>query len=59
MGSRTCIGKNISLMEMAKVIPQIIRNFELELVNPKEEWTTRNRWFVKQTNFFVNVSQRK
>ncbi|CAI4218950.1 unnamed protein product [Parascedosporium putredinis] len=28
-GSRTCIGKNISLMEISKVIPQIVRQFDL------------------------------
>ena len=59
MGSRTCIGKNISLMEMAKIIPQIVRNFDLELAHPKKEWTTYNMWFVKQTDFLVNVSRRK
>ena len=59
MGSRTCVGKNISLMEMAKVIPQIVRNFDLELTYPKREWTTTNHWFVKQTEFLVNVSRRK
>ncbi|KAK1914917.1 hypothetical protein P3342_010908 [Pyrenophora teres f. teres] len=30
-GSRTCIGKNISLCEMYKVIPQLLRLFHLEL----------------------------
>jgi cytochrome P450 len=59
MGSRTCVGKNISLMEMAKVIPQIVRNFDLELTYPKREWRTTNHWFVKQTEFFVNLSRRK
>jgi cytochrome P450 len=72
MGSRTCIGKNISIMEMAKVIPQIVRNFEVELAFPKKEWgrslaiemmltglVTTNHWFVKQKNMLVNVSRRK
>lgn len=29
MGSRTCIGKNISLLEMYKAIPAILRRFEV------------------------------
>ncbi|KAF5562345.1 hypothetical protein FNAPI_3241 [Fusarium napiforme] len=29
-GSRTCIGKNISLMEMGKLIPQLFRHFDIE-----------------------------
>ena len=31
MGSRTCIGKNISLLEMYKVIPSFLRRFEVRL----------------------------
>ena len=58
MGSRTCIDKNISLMEIAKIIPQIIRNFDIELFHSKE-WKTRNHWFVKQTEFFISVTRRK
>jgi len=58
MGSRTCIGKNISLMEMAKIIPQIVRNFDVSLASPKAEWRCQNHWFVKQTGLFVKVSRR-
>ncbi|KAI1559582.1 CypX, Cytochrome P450, partial [Pyrenophora tritici-repentis] len=31
-GSRTCIGKNISLLEMYKVIPQIVKKFDFQVV---------------------------
>ncbi|PVH85443.1 cytochrome P450 [Cadophora sp. DSE1049] len=58
MGSRTCIGKNISLLEMAKLIPQLVRNFDIELVSPQKEWKTTNKWFVKQGDFFCRVRLR-
>ncbi len=58
MGSRTCIGKNISLMEMAKIIPQIVRHYDVELAYPKKDWTVFNMWFCKQTDFIVTVSKR-
>lgn len=29
MGSRTCIGKNISLLEMYKAVPSILKTFEV------------------------------
>lgn len=45
MGSRTCIGKHISLMEMSKVMPMIVQNFDFEFEGP---WTTKNHWFVAQ-----------
>lgn len=59
-------------MEMAKIIPQIVRHFDVELAFPKKEWgmnlsiekmlmslVTTNHWFVKQKNMLVNVSRRK
>ncbi|KAL5358091.1 cytochrome protein [Aspergillus floccosus] len=46
-GSRTCIGKNISLLEMSKVVPQLYRKFEFKLAHPGEMVTSED-WFVKQ-----------
>lgn len=56
MGSRTCIGKNISLLEISKLIPQLVRGFDFELVGCEgrgegDELQCLNRWFVKQMNF--------
>ncbi|KUJ13354.1 cytochrome P450 [Mollisia scopiformis] len=42
MGSRTCIGKNISLLEMSKLVPQLIRNFDNSLEEPDQAWKTTN-----------------
>ena len=60
MGSRTCIGKNISLLEMSKLIPQLVRNFEFQLDEGLERDGLRscNRWFVKQTNLKGRVFAR-
>ena len=30
MGSRTCLGKNISLLEMDKVVPELVRRFDFD-----------------------------
>jgi len=51
MGSRTCIGKNISLLEIYKLVPSFLRRFEIELAHPEQEWKLHNAWFVKQLNF--------
>ena len=54
-GARTCIGKNISLLEMSKVIPQLYRRFDFEFApstgastSEQPEWKTENNWFVQQ-----------
>ncbi|KAJ4286534.1 hypothetical protein N0V90_013234 [Kalmusia sp. IMI 367209] len=57
-GSRTCIGKNISLLEMAKLVPVLVRRFDFELVRPGEELECQNVWFVKQKNIECRVSLR-
>ncbi|KAK7730687.1 hypothetical protein SLS57_001518 [Botryosphaeria dothidea] len=58
-GSRTCVGKNISLMEISKLIPQLVENFDFHLADPRSELESRNVWFVKQENFMVHISERK
>ncbi|KAF7128513.1 hypothetical protein CNMCM5793_003301 [Aspergillus hiratsukae] len=57
MGSRTCIGKNISILEISKLVPQLIRHYDIRLATP--EWTCRNQWFPKQSNFEVAMSMRE
>lgn len=41
-GTRTCIGKNISLAELHKLTPAILRHFDLELADEHSTWTTKN-----------------
>jgi cytochrome P450 len=48
----------ISLSELHKLIPQILRHFDLELADPTTEWETTNLWFNKQTGIHVRVNTR-
>ncbi|KAK2051346.1 cytochrome P450 [Colletotrichum caudatum] len=57
-GSRTCIGKNISLMEMGKFIPQLLRNFHIEWASDQPEWKTHAAWFWKQSGLNVRLRRR-
>ncbi|KAL3455413.1 hypothetical protein BJX64DRAFT_282096 [Aspergillus heterothallicus] len=45
-GSRTCIGKNISLMEIYKLVPSFLRRFDVQLAYPDQEWKLWNAWFA-------------
>ncbi|CAH0055590.1 unnamed protein product [Clonostachys solani] len=58
MGSRTCIGKNISLLEVYKLVPSLLRRFDIRFEDPTAEWHLTNAWFVKQSNFIVRFSSR-
>lgn len=60
MGSRSCIGKNISLLEMSKLIPVLVRDYDFELSQSikEDDWVTKARWFVKPVNFHARVTRR-
>ncbi|KAL4936311.1 hypothetical protein BDV06DRAFT_233532 [Aspergillus oleicola] len=58
-GSRICIGKNISLAEIHKIIPRLLKEYRLELIDPKKEWETHNFWFNKQTEIHVKITARQ
>ncbi|KAI1304020.1 cytochrome P450 [Xylaria venustula] len=59
MGARTCIGKNISLLEMYKLVPSLLRRFEIRFKDPSQEWKTVNAWFIKQQNFKTLFERRE
>ncbi|KAI0888741.1 cytochrome P450 [Annulohypoxylon maeteangense] len=61
LGSRTCIGRHISHLEISKLIPRLVRDYDFELAGDldKNEWKTDNYWFVKPTNFSVRIIARK
>ncbi|PIG82254.1 hypothetical protein AARAC_000002 [Aspergillus arachidicola] len=56
LGSRTCLGKHISFLEMSKLVPLLIREFTFLLVVSGME--TETHFFVKPTNFKVRVQKR-
>jgi cytochrome P450 len=57
-GARTCIGKNISILEMGKFVPQILRHFELEWASERPDWETEAVWFWKQSGVIVRFKWR-
>ncbi|ODV87035.1 hypothetical protein CANARDRAFT_27370 [[Candida] arabinofermentans NRRL YB-2248] len=57
-GSRSCVGKNVSLMEMSKIIPQLLLNYNIEFARPNQEWICSNEWFVQQSGFECVLTRR-
>ncbi|KAI0875612.1 cytochrome P450 oxidoreductase [Hypoxylon argillaceum] len=57
-GTRTCIGKNISLAEIHKLVPEVLSKFKFEMWNQDAQWKTHNFWFCKQTGLNVKVTKR-
>lgn len=57
-GSRYCLGKNMTMMEMTKVIAQLLVEFEVKLTYPHREWTVKNYWFVSQKGLDCTLTRR-
>ncbi|KAJ2990879.1 hypothetical protein NUW58_g2738 [Xylaria curta] len=58
-GSRTCLGKNISLLEMQKLILRIVREFDFKFKEgSSQNWKTENFWFDKPKGWQVEVAVR-
>jgi len=53
MGSRTCIGKNIALVEMNKWIAEFFRHFDAEIVNKETPLKITSFWFAIQEEFYI------
>ncbi|KAF4986398.1 hypothetical protein FDECE_15971 [Fusarium decemcellulare] len=59
MGARTCIGRHVSTMEISKLIPRIVRDFDFTFPGNNVaagELKTNNRWFVKPKGFKVHIT---
>ncbi|KAB8255486.1 cytochrome P450 [Aspergillus pseudonomiae] len=57
MGARTCLGKNISMCEIYKAIPELLRSFAFEL-GCDEEIQTTSYWLYKPVAIDVNARRR-
>ncbi|KAK5046898.1 hypothetical protein LTR84_007252 [Exophiala bonariae] len=58
-GSRTCIGKNISILEMGKFLPQILRDFDVIWAAPEPEWKLHAAWFWMQSGMIAKFRWRQ
>lgn len=57
-GARTCLGKNISLLEMYKLVPTFLRNFEVKM-EEEEKYRHYCAWFVRHLNFNTTFKRRE
>ncbi|KAL3458207.1 cytochrome P450, partial [Aspergillus heterothallicus] len=55
-GPRMCVGRHISNVEMYKLIPTLLRQFEFEMV--VNRWTLQGSWFHRAGNVRCTVKPR-
>ena len=54
-GARACLGRNISWMEMSKLVPTLFSRFDMSISTNNAKWT-ENCWFVHPTSLSVEAS---
>ncbi|KAI1165153.1 cytochrome P450 [Nemania serpens] len=57
-GAHVCIGRNLALLEINKVCPRLLRDFDFHLVNPTRELRAKATFFVVQDGLQVYISRR-
>lgn len=57
-GSHLCIGRNLALFEMNKVLIQILREYDITLVHPGRPLQYHSTFFVVQEGLEVNLRKR-
>jgi len=60
-GTRVCIGRHISLMELTKVLPLVLSRYKFSFPQGsecEEAWNIEGGFFADQRNFFVAISSR-
>lgn len=55
-GPRTCQGLHVAEMEMSKVVPQLVRYLDFQMMG---EWKTKNRWLILTKDFNCRVKLRE
>ncbi|KAH9808836.1 putative Cytochrome-P450 family protein [Teratosphaeria destructans] len=54
-GKRTCLGRNVAMLELGKLVPALLLRYEMMLVKPEEEWRVINSWVVRQEGVEVSI----
>jgi len=57
-GSRKCLGRNMAMIEIHKVIPELLRRYHVELTHPEKDWSVSNYWFMFQKGLICNLKRR-
>ncbi|RHZ48346.1 hypothetical protein CDV55_101309 [Aspergillus turcosus] len=57
-GRRTCLGKYIALLEIKKIVPALLMNYDVQLVDPMS-YSVQSSYFFKQENMKARLKRRE
>jgi cytochrome P450 len=57
-GKRSCLGKDVAMLETYKLIATLFLKYEIYPVDPGREWEIQNSWFIRQSGIDVTFRRR-
>lgn len=51
-----CIGRNIAMMQMSKLVVEFYRSFDAVPSRPERTWHVNGGWVTKQTDMNMNIT---
>jgi hypothetical protein len=57
-GKRTCLGRNIAMLELHKLVPAVLLRYKMQLADENKEWKLRNSWIISQEGVDVIIKRR-
>jgi cytochrome P450 len=57
-GYRICLGRNLSMLEVYKVVPTLLATFDIALEDKDEVWWTCSRWFYRNKGVICTLKPR-
>lgn len=57
-GKRSCLGKNIAMLELTKLVPALLLRYDFSLAEPEKSWRVINSWVVRQEGLEVLLKRR-
>lgn len=58
-GSRICMGRHLSMVQIMKLVPSLLLRYRFELVDKNKEWKVVCGWFVRQAEMDMFVERRE
>ncbi|KAE9379524.1 benzoate 4-monooxygenase cytochrome P450 [Stipitochalara longipes BDJ] len=58
-GKWHCLGRNLALVEINKVLIELLRRFDLSIVNPLQPWTEFNATAHVTSNMWLRIKKRE
>jgi benzoate 4-monooxygenase len=58
-GPRACVGRNVAMMELLKIVANLLKRYQFELVDPNHETVLREGFLVKPTELWVRMTKRE